>query len=187
MTLKLLLAPAMALLLFACGTTESSKEASESDSKQDIAETTDTAGKEAVLFKDYGAEPFVFDIEAYTKQNNNFRTTLWTGKNMQMTLMSLKPGEEIGLEQHNELDQFIRVEEGTGTVYMGDTRDALTFQKKVEDDFAFFIPAGKWHNLVNTGDKTLKLYSIYAPVEHPHGTVHADKAAAEEAEKDHQH
>ena len=129
-----------------------------------------------VEMKDFGADPFVFDIEAYTLQNETYRTTIWTGKYMQMTVMSLQPGEDIGLELHTNIDQFIRVEKGKGTVYMGDTEDNLDFQQKVKDDFAFFIPAGKWHNLVNDSDETLKLYSIYAPVEHPHSTVHPTKA-----------
>lgn len=186
MTSKALLLPLMAALLFSCNNNESSKPADTNrETGNAVERTAPAATADSVVIRDYGAEPFVFDIEAYTKENNTFRTALWTGKHMQMTLMSLKSGEEIGLEQHNELDQFIRIEEGDGTVYMGDSRDALNFQRAVEDDFAFFIPAGKWHNLVNTGDKPLKLYSIYTPTEHPHGTIHSDKAAALAAEKDH--
>lgn len=130
--------------------------------------------------KDYGPEPFVVNIEEATKQNNNFRTALWTGRHLQLTLMSLNVGEDIGLEIHPNTDQFIRIEEGQGLVKMGDRRDRLDFQAKVYDDFAFIIPAGKWHNLINTGHKPLKLYSIYAPPAHPHGTVHETKRDAEE-------
>ncbi|MDD2491277.1 MAG: cupin domain-containing protein [Bacteroidales bacterium] len=146
------------------------------------------AESEAVVeFRDYGADPFVFDIEAYTLKNEAFRQALWTGKNMQLTLMRILPGEDIGLEQHNGLDQFLRIESGTGVVYMGDEKENLSFQANVEDDFSVMIPAGKWHNLVNTGDEPLLLYSIYTPAEHPFGTVHNTKAEAVEAEKDHIH
>lgn len=135
--------------------------------------------------KDYGPDPLAINIEQATKQNSTFRTALWTGKYLQVTLMSINVGEDIGLEVHPHLDQFIRIEEGQGIVRMGDSKNNLDFQAHVEDDFAFIIPAGKWHNLVNTGKKPLKLYSIYAPPQHPHGTVHATKADAEAAEHDH--
>ncbi|PKM51429.1 MAG: cupin domain-containing protein [Firmicutes bacterium HGW-Firmicutes-7] len=137
--------------------------------------------------RDYGPEPFVVNIEDATKQNNTFRTALWTGCHLQLTLMSINVGEDIGLEIHPNLDQFIRIEEGQGIVKMGDKKDRLYFQEKVYDDFAFIIPAGKWHNLINTGNKPLKLYSIYAPPQHPRGTVHATKAIAEAAEGNHNH
>jgi len=125
------------------------------------------------------------NIEEVTKQNNNFRTVLWTGTHLQLTLMSINPGEDIGLEVHPNLDQFIRIEEGQGLVKMGDRKDKLNFQAAVYDDIAFIIPAGKWHNLINTGYKPLKLYSIYAPPQHPYGTVHKTKADAEAAEENH--
>lgn len=132
--------------------------------------------------KDYGPELFAINIEKATKRNDNFRLALWTGTHLQLTLMSLKVGEDIGLEIHPDLDQFIRIEEGQGLVKMGDSSDNLDFQKKVSDDFIFIIPAGKWHNLINTGKTPLKLYSIYAPPQHPHSTVHKTKADAEAAE-----
>ena len=88
----------------------------------------------------------------------------------------------MGLEVHYDLDQFIRIEDGEGLVMMGDSEDNLRFERKVADDDIILIPAGKWHNLINTGCKPLKLYSIYAPPEHPHGTVHRTK---EESEMDH--
>ncbi len=140
-----------------------------------------------IILRDYGPNPFVVDIEEATKQNNNFRLALWTGKHLQLTLMSINVGEEIGLEIHPDLDQFIRIEEGQGLVKMGDSKDNLNFQANVRDDFAFIIPAGKWHNLINTGNRPLKLYSIYAPPQHPYGTVHKTKAEAEAAEKEHDH
>lgn len=135
-----------------------------------------------IILKDYGPNPFVVDIEEATKQNNNFRLALWTGKHLQLTLMSIKVGEDIGLEIHPNLDQFVRIEEGQGLVKMGDRKDQLDFQEYVRDDFAFIIPAGKWHNLINTGNRPLKLYSIYAPPQHPFGTVHKTKADALAAE-----
>ncbi|MCL2683267.1 MAG: cupin domain-containing protein [Bacteroidales bacterium] len=127
---------------------------------------------EDVVLKDYGAEPTVLDIEAYTLSNDNFRIALWTGEYLQVTLMSIPVGGEIGLEQHNDVDQFLRIEEGQAKVMMGDAEHSLTFVKEIGKDFAIFVPAGKWHNLINIGNKPLKLYSIYAPAEHPHGTVH---------------
>lgn len=135
------------------------------------------------IFRDYGPNPFVVNIEKATKQNNNFRLALWTGNHLQLTLMSIKVRGEIGLEMHPDLDQFIRIEEGQGLVKMGNRKDRLDFQANVRDDYAFIIPAGKWHNLINTGIIPLKLYSIYAPPQHPYGTVHATKAIADAAEE----
>lgn len=142
---------------------------------------------DSLPLRDYGPAPYVVDIEEATKQNNTFRTALWTGEHLQVTLMCINPGEDIGLEVHPHLDQFIRIEEGQGIALMGDRQDRLDFQKKVYDDYVILVPAGKWHNLINTGHTPLKLYSIYAPPEHPHGTVHVTKAAAEAAEKEHAH
>jgi mannose-6-phosphate isomerase-like protein (cupin superfamily) len=135
-----------------------------------------------IKLRDYGPEPFVVNIEEATKQNNTFRTVLWTGNHLQLTLMSINVGDDIGLEIHPDLDQFIRIEEGQGLIMMGDSKDKLYFQKRVYDDYAIVIPAGKWHNLINTGRIPLKLYSIYAPPQHPRGTVHETK---EDAEKHH--
>lgn len=129
--------------------------------------------------KDYGAEPFVININEATKQNNNFRTALWTGEYLQVTLMNINVGESIGLEMHPNLDQFIRIEQGYGLVQMGDNKNNLNFVRKVYDDFAIVIPAGKWHNLTNIGNLPIKLYSIYAPPQHPKGTIHRTKADAE--------
>jgi mannose-6-phosphate isomerase-like protein (cupin superfamily) len=136
--------------------------------------------KPSPQFMDYGPDPFVVNIEEVTLQNQTFRTVLWTGNHLQLTLMSIPVGEEIGLELHPDVDQFIRVEEGEGLVKMGDRKDRLDFVTKVYDNFAFIVPAGKWHNLINTGYKPLKVYSIYAPPQHPFGTVHETKADAAE-------
>ncbi|WP_368505284.1 cupin domain-containing protein [Alkalihalophilus sp. As8PL] len=135
--------------------------------------------------QDYGPEPFIIDIEEVTKENTNYRTALWTGEHLQITLMSIEVGGDIGLETHPNLDQFIRIEEGQGLVQMGDAPDNLYIQQEVFDDYVIVIPAGKWHNLTNTGDTPIKLYSIYAPPEHPFGTVHETKEIAMAAEEDH--
>jgi len=125
-----------------------------------------------VVLSDYGDEPTVLNIEAYTMMNNNFRLVLWTGAKFQVTLMSIPVGCDIGLEQHPETDQFLRIEDGEAKVLMGDSEESLDFIRTAEKDFAIIVPAGKWHNIINTGDIPLKLYSIYAPIEHPFGTVH---------------
>ena len=140
--------------------------------------------RQLVELKDYGPHPFVINIEEATKRNDTFRTALWTGEYLQLTLMSINVRDDIGLEVHPDHDQFIRIEEGQGIVEMGDKKDKLDFQRKVYDDYAIFIPAGKWHNLINTGRTPLKLYSIYAPPEHPRGTIHETK---QDAKKYHQH
>lgn len=140
--------------------------------------------EKAIILRDYGPQPYVVNIEEATMLNDNFRLALWTGTHLQLTLMSINPGEDVGLEVHPELDQFLRIEQGQGLTLMGDSQDNLYFRKRVYDDYAIFIPAGMWHNLVNTGCVPLKLYSIYAPPEHPHGTVHRTK---QDEEMDHHH
>jgi len=135
-----------------------------------------------IVLKDYGAGPFVINIDKATNLNNTFRTALWTGNYFQLTLMSINVGEDIGLENHPDLDQFLRIEQGQGIVKMGQRKDNLDFQRSVTADFAIIIPAGTWHNLINTGNKPLKLYSIYAPPQHPKGTVHKTKFDALAAE-----
>lgn len=127
---------------------------------------------------DYGPLPYVVNIETATLVNDNYRTALWTGDHLQVTLMSIDPGDDIGLEVHPDVDQFIRIEQGEGVVRMGPTKDQLDFQRPVYDDFAIMVPAGTWHNVINTGNKPMKLYAIYAPPEHKRGTVHPTKADA---------
>ena len=134
---------------------------------------------------DHGPEPFVTDIEAATLRNGAFRTTLWTGTHLQLTLMCLQPEEEIGLEVHHDIDQFLRVEQGAGRVVMGPTRDDLSFKRELADDDVVLVPAGWWHNVTNTGSGPLRLYSVYGPAEHEPGTVHLTKAEADAAEHDH--
>jgi mannose-6-phosphate isomerase-like protein (cupin superfamily) len=144
-------------------------------------------GDARISLKDYGAEPFVVNINKATKQNNTYRTALWTGTHLQVTLMSLNVGEDIGLEMHPNVDQFLRVEQGQGIVQMGKRKDKLNFKRNIYDDTAIMIPAGTWHNVINTGNIPLKLYSIYAPPNHPFGTVHVTKADAVAAEEGYGH
>ena len=132
------------------------------------------------IIKDYGPKPLVINIEQATLQNNYFRTALWTGEYLQLTLMSIRPGEDIGLEIHHDLDQFLRIEQGRGVVMMGNNKNSLEFRRSINANDAIIIPAGTWHNLINTSGVPLKLYSIYAPPQHPFGTVHVTKQDAEE-------
>lgn len=134
--------------------------------------------------QDYGPKPLVINIEEATLDNENFRTALWTGAFSQTTLMTIQPGDDIGLEVHEDHDQFLRIEEGEARVELGDSEDTLE-EFSASDDFAIFVPAGTWHNLTVVGTTPLKLYSIYSPAEHPHGTVHVDKAEADAYEAEH--
>ena len=132
--------------------------------------------------RDYGCEPFVFNINHATNMNKNFRTTLWTGRDMQLTLMSIPVCGEIGVEMHDDVDQFIRIEGGRAKVYIGNCPNNLQEQMCVDKNYAIIIPAGTWHNVVNISNRPLKLYSLYAPPKHPFGTVHKTKSDAERAE-----
>ena len=120
---------------------------------------------------------FVDDIETLTLGNADFRRVVYTGKEMQLVLMTLRPGEEIGEEVHPDRDQFFRVEEGQGEVLIDGT------WTKFSDDWAFVVPSGARHNVRNTGRTPLRLYTIYAPPEHAEGTVHRTKADAERSEE----
>ena len=129
---------------------------------------------------DSGPNPFVIDVEEATLGNKNYRTTLWTGSQLQLTVMHIGPGDDIGLEVHTDGDQFLRVEAGRARVQMGGSRDDLTFDREVEDDWVILVPAGSWHNVTNIGTEPLKVYALYGPPEHPHGTVHPTKADADD-------
>ncbi|MHA6325502.1 cupin domain-containing protein [Roseivivax sp. CAU 1753] len=121
---------------------------------------------------------FADNIEKLTEDNDNFRQVLYTGQNLQLVLMALKPGEEIGEEIHDDRDQFFRFETGTGEVRIDDVVN------KVKADDGVIVPAGAKHNVVNTGSEPLRLYTIYGPPEHLDGTVHATKA---DADSSHEH
>lgn len=130
---------------------------------------------------DNGPNPNAFNIETATVENANYRTVVWTGRYMQVTLMSIPVGESIGLEVHEENDQFLRIEAGEGRCVMGPAEDQLNFQQDVSDDWSIQVPAGVWHDVINTGSEPLRLYSIYSPVHHAQGRVHA---TAEDSERD---
>jgi mannose-6-phosphate isomerase-like protein (cupin superfamily) len=125
---------------------------------------------------------WVDDIERLTVDNDNFRTVVYTGEHTQLTVMRLAAGEEIGWESHHDRDQFLRLEQGRARVDFGSSEDGVDESHEVEDDWAFIVPAGVWHNVVNVGNEDVKLYSLYSPPEHPDGTVHATKAEADAAE-----
>ena len=136
-------------------------------------------------YSDRGKKPVVENIEGMTVENENFRTTIWTGEKLQVTVMSIEPGDDIGLEVHEGIDQFLRIEEGTGLCQMGPTEDNLNFKSEVKDDDAIFVPADIWHNVTNTGDVPLKLYTIYAGPDHLPGTVHKTHEDAENDPNEH--
>jgi mannose-6-phosphate isomerase-like protein (cupin superfamily) len=123
-------------------------------------------------YSDKGKEPLVIDMEGMTLENENYRTTLWTGDKIQLTVMSIQPGDDIGLEVHHGVEQFLRIESGQGLCQMGPSEDKLDFEAEVGADQAIFVPAGVWHNVTNTGDEPLKLYTIYGGPDHLSGTVH---------------
>jgi mannose-6-phosphate isomerase-like protein (cupin superfamily) len=128
---------------------------------------------------------WVGDIEQATLENQNFRTVVFTGEHSQLTVMRLGPGEDIGLEAHPDVDQFLRIEQGQARAEFGRSEDQIDETHDVGEDWAIIVPAGTWHNVVNTGDDEVKLYSLYSPPEHPDGTVHRTKLEAEEAERAH--
>ncbi|WP_240452283.1 cupin domain-containing protein [Virgibacillus sp. YIM 98842] len=134
---------------------------------------------------DVGSRPYVVNIHQAARQNNTFRTAIWTGEYLQVVIMSIQPGDDIGLEVHRNHDQFLRIEEGEGITRMGDTQHNLDFEERISRGSAIMVPAGKWHNIINTGNRPLKLYTIYAPPEHEYGTVHETKKAAMAAEGHH--
>ena len=121
------------------------------------------------------------DIENETLTNDTFRTTVWTGEHMQLTVMSIEPGDDIGLEVHPDTDQFLRIEEGRGRCQMGPAENDLSFDEEVTDDWVVLVPAGTWHNITNIGEAPLKVYALYGPPDHVPGTVHVTH---EDARKD---
>lgn len=120
---------------------------------------------------------YIDNIEEKTLNNTNFRQVLFTGKNMQLVVMALKPGEEIGEEIHENVDQFFRVEQGEAKVVIDGEENILS------EDMVAIVPAGARHNVINISSVDLKLYTIYAPPNHPDGTINRDKAEADEYER----
>ncbi|MFD7028636.1 cupin domain-containing protein [Streptomyces sp. NPDC059917] len=135
-----------------------------------------------MTIKDIGPAPQSFDLERATLDNADYRSVAWSGKYLQLTLMSIPVGEDIGLEAHPETDQFLRLDAGRGRVQMGSAKDRLDFDQEVGDGWAVLVPAGTWHNITNIGDEPMRLYAVYAPVHHAPGKVHATFADAESAE-----
>ncbi len=137
-------------------------------SKGEVIPTAASA-KDAKI-NDMGNSPYIFNIEDASENNSNFRTALWTGKQLQLVLMSIPAGGETGLEIHDDTDQFFRITDGDGEVSMGRLPGNMNYVKKVDSDYAFIVPAGTYHNVRNIGREPLKLYTIYAPPHHPFGT-----------------
>ena len=131
------------------------------------------------MSNDRGPKPYVVNIEEATLKNDAFRDTLWTGENLQLTVMTIPPGGEIGAEIHEGHDQFLRLESGSLRAQLGESEDNLDIDEVIHAVWAAFVPSGKWHNFVNEGDEPAKLYSIYAPPEHEPGTRHETKADAD--------
>lgn len=131
------------------------------------------------MIEDIGPRPQSFDLEQATRNNPNYRTVAWSGRYLQVTLMSIPPGADIGLEAHPETDQFLRLDAGRGRVRMGDSEDKLTFDQEVTDGWCVLVPAGTWHNVTNVGDVPMQVYAIYAPAHHKPGKI--QKTAAEAA------
>lgn len=137
----------------------------------------------AARIKDIGPEPQSFDIERAARENTDYRSVAWSGRYLQVTLMSIPPGGDIGLEAHPETDQFLRLDAGSGRVQMGPAKDKLTFDREVSDGWCVLVPAGIWHNITNTGAAPMQVYAIYAPAHHSPGKVQATASVAK-ADKD---
>jgi len=136
-------------------------------------------GNASTRIKDIGPQPQAFDIESATKENSNYRSVAWSGRFLQVTLMSIPVGGDIGLEAHPQTDQFLRLDAGRGLVQMGAAKDNLTFEKEVSDGWCVLVPAGTWHNITNTGTTPMQVYAIYAPAHHAPDKVQATATAAE--------
>lgn len=129
--------------------------------------------------EDIGPRPQSFDLETATVQNTDYRSVAWSGAYLQVTLMSIPVGGDIGLEVHSATDQFIRLDAGRGRVQMGPAEDELTFDREVSDGWCVLVPAGSWHNITNIGDEPMQVYTVYAPQHHQPGKVHETKAIAD--------
>jgi len=134
-----------------------------------------------VTIRDIGPEPQSFNLEQATRENRNYRTVAWSGRYLQITLMSIPVGGDIGLEVHPDTDQFLRLDAGRGRAQIGASKDTLTFDREVSDGWCVLIPAGTWHNVTNIGSEPMQVYAIYAPAHHKPGKIHrtASEAAAD--------
>jgi mannose-6-phosphate isomerase-like protein (cupin superfamily) len=134
--------------------------------------------------KDIGPEPESFDIERATKENSDYRSVAWSGRYLQVTLMSIPVGSDIGLEAHPQTDQFLRLDAGSGIVQMGAAKDKLTLEQEVSNGWCVLVPAGTWHNITNTGTTPMQVYTIYAPAHHEPDKVQATAVAAKADDHD---
>lgn len=133
---------------------------------------------------DVGPEPDSFNIEDATRENRNYRSVAWSGRFLQVTLMSIPVGGDIGLEAHPQTDQFLRIEAGSGRVQMGAAKDQLTFDRGVSSGWCVLVPAGAWHNITNIGTTPMQVYAIYAPAHHRPGKVQVTAAMAAADQED---
>jgi mannose-6-phosphate isomerase-like protein (cupin superfamily) len=133
---------------------------------------------------DIGPQPQAFDLEHATRSNADYRSVAWSGRYLQVTLMSIPVGGDIGLEAHPETDQFLRLDRGSGRAQMGATREGLTFDRQVSDGWCVLVPAGTWHNITNTGATAMQVYAIYAPAHHAPGKVHMTARNAKDDQDD---
>lgn len=134
-----------------------------------------------MTIEDIGPQPQSFDLEKSTRENCHYRSVAWSGRYLQVTVMSIPVGSDIGLERHPETDQFLRLDAGRGRVQIGPSKDQLTLEEDVSDGWCILVPAGSWHNVTNIGDEPMQLYAIYAPAHHKPGKIHktASEAAAD--------
>ena len=128
---------------------------------------------------DMGNTACIINVKKQTLSNYHFRKAIWTGDNLQVTVMSIPSGGEIGIEIHDDVDQFLKVEYGIASVYMGKTKQDVKFVGNANSNYAILIPAGTVHNIINEQKTPLKLYSVYAPPKHPIGTIHKTKFEAD--------
>ncbi|WP_447952775.1 cupin domain-containing protein [Sphingopyxis chilensis] len=131
-----------------------------------------------MTISDIGPRPQAFDLEQVTRENRNYRTVAWSGRYLQVTLMSIAPGHDIGLEMHPDTDQFLRLDAGRGRAQIGPAKDQLSFDVEVSDGWCMMIPAGSWHNVSNIGEEPMQIYAIYAPVHHKPGKIHRTSSEA---------
>ena len=132
-----------------------------------------------LTIKDIGPAPQSFDIEKATTVNTDYRSVVWSGRDLQVTLMSIPVGGDVGLRAHPDTDQFLRLDAGHGRVQMGAAKDALTVDKLVSNGWCILVPAGTWPNVTNTGTTPMQLCTICAPARHQPGKVQATQAIAE--------
>lgn len=141
-------------------------------------------GSAADRITDIGPQPQSFDIERATRENSDYRSVAWSGRYLQVTLMSIPAGGSIGLEAHPQTDQFLRLDAGRGLVQMGAAKDQLSFERKVSNGWCVLVPAGTWHNITNVGTTPMQVYAIYAPAHHAPDKVQATAAVAEADQDD---